>query len=331
MLYIIIAVLSITIIFLLKKKKTDEINYQEEEKRIIEKLHQKEIESLNQIELDIQKEKEKAYQEKLKIQQELTKEQESLSNYKDTKIATIESEIKLYREEQLNKIKQEIITLDLLEKKKLEEELKGNQKEHSEKVLQLKVSIDKVKSELDSLYEQRQNTLAMIKEEEELKAKVDYYRIPIRKEDTEDISQLRSIEKYLNNKDVLRKLIFKTYIETPMTLMFNRVGAKEIPGIYKITNIKNQMVYIGQSTNVKNRLKAHIQASLGISTIAAQLVHEKMSEEGLESFTFQLVEECDRSKLNEREKYWINYYKSNEWGYNKTVGGAAATGNTKYF
>ena len=35
--------------------------------------------------------------------------------------------------------------------------------------------------------------------------------------------------------------------------------------------LKNNMVYIGQSTNVKNRLKAHIQASVGISTIAGAI------------------------------------------------------------
>lgn len=57
------------------------------------------------------------------------------------------------------------------------------------------------------------------------------------------------IEKYLHNKDVLHKLIYKTYIELPMNAMFGRIGAKEIPGIYKITNLKNNMVYIGQSTN----------------------------------------------------------------------------------
>jgi hypothetical protein len=42
--------------------------------------------------------------------------------------------------------------------------------------------------------------LSMIKEEEELKIKADFYKIGIKKEDYEDINQLRSIEKYLNNK-----------------------------------------------------------------------------------------------------------------------------------
>ena len=117
---------------------------------------------------------------------------------------------------------------------------------------------------------------------------MNFFRIILKKEDVEDIEQLRSIEKRLNNKDVLRKLIYKTFIEVPMNALFGRVGIKEAPGVYKITNLKNNMVYIGQSTNVKNRVKAHIQASIGISTIASQVVHDAMADEGLENFTFQL-------------------------------------------
>ena len=87
-----------------------------------------------------------------------------------------------------------------------------------------------------------------------------------------------------------------------MNSLFNRVGIKECAGIYKIANLNNNMVYIGQSTNVRNRIKSHIQASLGISTIASQLVHDKIAEEGLENFSFQIIEECDKTQLNDREK-----------------------------
>lgn len=43
----------------------------------------------------------------------------------------------------------------------------------------------------------------------------------------------------------------------------------------------------------------------------------------LEEFDFSVVEECDQSKLNEREMYWIDYYKSTDpiYGYNILIGG----------
>lgn len=46
-----------------------------------------------------------------------------------------------------------------------------------------------------------------------------------------------------------------------------------------------------------------------------------MRKYGLEAFVFEIVEECDIDQLNEREKYWINYYNSFNHGYNLTNGG----------
>lgn len=45
-----------------------------------------------------------------------------------------------------------------------------------------------------------------------------------------------------------------------------------------------------------------------------------MNEYGPESFTFELLEECPRNQLDEREKYWIEYFDSYTWGYNATSG-----------
>lgn len=45
-----------------------------------------------------------------------------------------------------------------------------------------------------------------------------------------------------------------------------------------------------------------------------------MADEGIDNFTFEVIEEVSKDRLNEREKYWINYYKSQDWGYNNTSG-----------
>jgi len=41
----------------------------------------------------------------------------------------------------------------------------------------------------------------------------------------------------------------------------------------------------------------------------------------LENFLFEVIEEVENEKLDEREKYWINYYDSYYNGYNATLGG----------
>lgn len=45
-----------------------------------------------------------------------------------------------------------------------------------------------------------------------------------------------------------------------------------------------------------------------------------MEKLGLENFTFEVIEYCPATQLNEREKYWIDFYKSNIYGFNMTAG-----------
>ena len=92
-------------------------------------------------------------------------------------------------------------------------------------------------------------------------------------------------------------------------------------GIYKITDTKNGKVYIGQSKNIGNRRHQHL------SSLAAHL-HEnrKMQSDYNDDaafFRFDVIEVCKIVELNDREQYWIAYYRSNEaaYGYNMNEGG----------
>ena len=201
------------------------------------------------------------------------------------------------------------------EKQKLREnfELESKQIEQEKKLIQ---------EALDELKVRKEKTIKVMKEQEKEENELDFHRIIFSEDELADIELLKQVEKRLHNKDILRKLIYKTYIEKPMNEMFARLNITASPGIYKIEHIKSKKVYIGQSVNVKNRLRDHLKSAVGISTIANQAIHEAMAEEGIENFTFYLIDECSREKLNEREKYWIDFYKSNEWGYNRTRGGS---------
>jgi len=45
-----------------------------------------------------------------------------------------------------------------------------------------------------------------------------------------------------------------------------------------------------------------------------------MRSVGVENFSFEILEECAENKLNEKEKYWIEYFHGQEFGYNATAG-----------
>ena len=91
-------------------------------------------------------------------------------------------------------------------------------------------------------------------------------------------------------------------------------------GIYKITNTINNLVYIGQAVDVATRWKNHAKAGLGIDTPANNKLYKAMQEDGLENFSFELLEECSRAELNEKEKWYISLYQSDQFGYNSNSG-----------
>ena len=90
-------------------------------------------------------------------------------------------------------------------------------------------------------------------------------------------------------------------------------------GIYKITNLINGKVYVGQSVNILTRWRRHRSEMNNLNNCYP--IYKAMRKYGLENFAFEVIEECSKNLLDEREKYWIKYYNSYYDGYNQTSGG----------
>ena len=149
-----------------------------------------------------------------------------------------------------------------------------------------------------------------------------YYEISISEEDKEDISLLKEVIKKLNkDPEPINKIIWELYYKKPTMDLLGRLtptGNTHI-GIYKITNIETNKCYIGQSVDLRNRLRDHIKAGLGISS-SNNRFYTEMKKEGPEAFMYEILEECNKEQLNEKERFWINFYSSTNWGYNITQG-----------
>lgn len=69
--------------------------------------------------------------------------------------------------------------------------------------------------------------------------------------DIEEIKTIRSISHLLRNTEPINKVIWKVYYEKPTTDLIGRViGSGVHTGIYKITNLNNQMCYVGQAVRI---------------------------------------------------------------------------------
>lgn len=101
-------------------------------------------------------------------------------------------------------------------------------------------------------------------------------------------------------------------------------------GIYKITDKRNNKIYIGRAVNLDNRKWRHFcyihPENYSFSSLQSEInmdIHKAMMESGNENdFIFEIIEECNVDLLDEKEQYYISLFHSTfPNGYNKTKGG----------
>lgn len=149
----------------------------------------------------------------------------------------------------------------------------------------------------------------------------DFYRIQLPESSRHDLEILQSIRRELTKVDILDKLIYDNYVKKPVDEMVKRVLKGENPsGIYKITRLKTGEIYIGKSVNIKDRWVQHAKSCYHCGTISHSILHTTMEKDGIEQFTWELLEQVPKDKLGEREKYWIEFYNSKNFGLNERQG-----------
>ena len=345
MIYIIIGFILNLIFFFILLKKIIKINKKTEEeyKDELKKRFEQEEKELNQ-KIEASK---RDFENQKKIQEErLNFEKEKLDNYKQNlnNLLKIEQENfdisvkslneKITAEEQrLNSELQNKKQLKLLQ---IETELKEKEekaKQENDILIQqmnynLSIEKQKVEDEIKIIqnnlndYQKKQEVIGKeILRQRMLKEQTNFYRICLSQEQKDDIEILKSIIPKLNKHSNIDKLIYEVYCSKEAQAMIKRVLNNEQPsGIYKITRLKTGEIYIGKSTNIKERWLQHIKTACGCGTIAHSILHTTMEKDGIDNFTFELLEKVEKSKLSEREKYWINFYKSKDYGLNEKNG-----------
>lgn len=181
--------------------------------------------------------------------------------------------------------------------------------------------IKNIKQDLDKVSQTREAAIRAQLREEEIKNQQSFYCPQISENDLKDVKILRDIEYKLNNPRILRMLIWSTFYQKPINqVCANVLGAATASkcGIYKITNQITGLCYIGQAKDIATRWKNHAKAGLGIDTPAGNKLYKAMQQDGLENFSFELLEECVAAELDEKEKFYIKLYQANDFGYNGT-------------
>ena len=233
----------------------------------------------------------------------------------------INAEIEAFKEVQTQKAWNAISAETDAMQKFAEEGIKSMWDEFAQNTQEIQTELERVKAELEEYKKKQQAVNEAILRQRELDEKQDFYRVCLSDFTIEDINLLQEIRKKLHTSESLNKLIYDVYVSKQVQEMVKRVLQGGAPsGIYKITRIKTGEIYIGKSTNIKDRWLQHCKTVFGAGTIAHSILHTTMQRDGIQNFTFELLEEVPKDKLTEREKYWITFYDSKNYGLNERNG-----------
>lgn len=96
-------------------------------------------------------------------------------------------------------------------------------------------------------------------------------------------------------------------------------------GIYRLYNMVTGQSYIGQSRDITKRIEEHFYHRRSEN---ASEIDKDIRFFGIHNFMIQIIELCEFKDLDWKEEYYINYFRSNIYGYNRIEGGQHNNGNS---
>ena len=305
-----------------KQKLDDEV--EEYKKKVLVHCNEwREAQMAERLRVDRSLEERKRAVEEI-IEQLENRRREAEKNYNEiitNEKERINTELEFYRKNKLdgieNKVQFEFAEKFAAANKAYEETMTILAEQQKQKEIELALLL----SEINDFKKKQSVINEEILRRRELEEKQDFYRVLIGQQEIDDIQCLLSIREKLIYRENLDKLIYDVYISKQVVEMTKRVLKGAAPsGIYKITRLKTGEIYIGKSTDVKKRWTEHCKTAYGVGTIAHSVLHTTIRKDGIENFTFELLEEVPKDKLTEREKYWITFYDSKNYGLNERNG-----------
>ena len=312
------------------------INNRNKKVKLYKDLKENELENIfkerwNKEEQNFKLKKTKLQIEEKEIQSDIAQLKTSLKE-KEKRYEEVNQDLDLYRKGKLKEIdsagaeyeqrKQLLIDQSINKYRTIQLEYANN------KMAVTKEEIEKAEEELKKIFQtleversKRDTINKEILRQRKIAEEQDFYKIRFTEADKKDIEILRPIAPRLQHPEVINKIIWTSYYQKPLAELRKRLLPNgDVSGIYKITRIKTNEIYIGQSTSIDRRFQDHVKTALGVGTLANSQFHRVMSEDGPENFYFEILEEVEKDKLRERESYYIDWFKSDKFGLNTLSG-----------
>ena len=297
-----------------------------------EKIRQQETERVQKMLDEQQNKTNEGYENRLQDWDRLIAEKQAAYDKKNKEIKEVEKkieEIEKDNSDKRRKLEEELAE----ERKRLEQELSRKREELSS-VNEQRLEVVKAQNEIEKNVDtakKRQDELeeevaALEKEIEELKEKkrlavlhqdkdaVEGWEFFITPHEKELISLLEKIKMdYAELRGDIATIEWKKIWLPKIQDIVNRNELDGKKCIYRLVlKEDNEVCYVGQAVNVKERWYQHIKKMIGVDTVG----NERLYEYRPDDFWWTIVEE-NPENLNESEHYWIEYFGCKEKGLNR--------------
>lgn len=232
--------------------------------------------------------------------------------------ATVKSNVQLALDQDLEKIRADYENARLAAEREYVDTVEEYSRQMGEVIEANNDALNAVNKQIDDA----KQVMASINDEKaRAEAEQSLYMLSVTADDMVEIRALRDVSKTFRDATPVNKLIWSLYYQKPYKdLVVKCLGDEKTCGIYSITDTTTGKRYIGQSVDVATRWSDHIKRGLGADKGADTKLYAAMKAHGVENFKFELLEKVPRDRLNEQERFWIEYFDTTKTGLNTTKG-----------
>lgn len=266
-----------------------------------------------EIENQVQKDLSELYEKRQRVVKEIEEKTVFNNSLKVIREDELDRLLKTQEEEKRKTLEEKISNWEQTQIRMVTENLNTLKESHQQIKENLEQEINEIQIKLNDFRNQREAVNEAILRERAIQEAESFFCICVPHSDIEDISVLKTIEPRLKNKEALNKLIYDVFIKRPLGELIKRVMCTgTVSGIYKITYLKTGEAYIGKSTNIATRWQNHVKTACGLDGAATSTFHVRMREDGIWNYTFEILEETEKEKLTEKEKFYIDLYQTDK-------------------
>ena len=206
------------------------------------------------------------------------------------------------------------------ERDKITQDIEARKKEVEGKLAEINSSIQAKTIELEALLgeltEKKERYTKVVMEES--KSERDWWTLDVSPQEEEMVALLRKLgTEYPLIREELAKVEWSKVWLPRLQELGGREGLRGCAGIYRLVLKSDEKVcYVGQAVDLLDRWYTHVKKMVG----AEKKGNERVYKYKPEDFWWTVIERVEeKEKLDEKEKWWIEFYGAKEVGLNKKI------------